>query len=293
MKSLHRLRIFAAMLALSAASLLLSGCSVLKVAYNAAPEAAYFWLNDFVDFTEPQAARVRDDLNRMAQWHRSEELPRYVALMQRMERMAGGDVSAAQACEVTDAVRERITAMTDFVQPSLADLARQMTPAQVGDLRKRFERDDDKWRKDWLDTTPAELQQRRYKLWLERLESIYGTLEDPQRTMLRQQVNLSSWNPALTFAERQRRQRDWLDTLTQLHTTRPADAQARAAIKGLLARSSESPDARWREQRDAVMQESCRVFALVHASAKPAQRDAAVRRLRAYTRDLQELAAQR
>ena len=52
-------------------------------------------------------------------------------------------------------------------------------------------------------------------------------------------------------------------------------------------------DARWREQRNAVMQESCRVFALVHAATNAAQRESAARRLRAYARDLQELAAQR
>ena len=280
-------------LVLGMGALLLSGCSVLKVAYNAAPDAAYYWLDDFVDFTDPQATRVRDELGRMAQWHRSDELPRYVALLQRMERMAGGDISTAQACEVTDAVRERITAMTDFVQPALADLARQMTPAQIGNLRKRFDRDDAKWRKEWLDTTPAERQQRRYKLWLERLESIYGTLDDQQRSVLRQQVNSSLWNPALSYAERQRRQRDWIDTLSQLQTGKPTDVQARAAVHGLLARTSESPDARWREQRNAVLQESCRVFALVHAATNAAQRESAARRLRAYARDLQELAAQR
>ena len=52
-------------------------------------------------------------------------------------------------------------------------------------------------------------------------------------------------------------------------------------------------DARWREQRNAVLQESCRVFALAHAATNAAQRESAARRLRAYARDLQELAAQR
>lgn len=285
-------RTFRAM-AVAAVALVLSGCSVLKVAYNAAPEAAYYWLHDFVDFTDAQAARVREDLARMAQWHRGEELPRYVALLQRMEKMTGTDIGTAQACEVSDAVRERITAMTDHIQPTLADLARQLSPAQLTTLRKRFERDDAKWRKEWLEATPAERQQRRYKLWLERLESVYGTLEDSQRVVLRQQVNTSLWDPAQSYAERQRRQRDWIDTLTQLQSAKPSDVQARAAVNGLLARTANSPDARWRLQRDIVLQEGCRVFAMVHASTTAAQREAAARRLRAYARDLQELAAQR
>ena len=46
------------------------------------------------------------------------------------------------------------------------------------------------------------------------------------------------------------------------------------------------------DPRDALIQEGCRTFTAVHQVTTPAQREQAARRLRAYQRDLQELAAQ-
>jgi hypothetical protein len=78
-----------------------------------------------------------------------------------------------------------------------------------------------------------------------------------------------------------------------LQTLRQASAQpAQAAVllRGYLLRTQDSPDPAWRNHRDHLLQESCRTFALLHASTTPAQREAAARRLRAYQRDLMELA---
>ena len=97
----------------------------------------------------------------------------------------------------------------------------------------------------------------------------------------------SIFDPQLQAAERQRRQRDALQTLRQA-SAQPA--QAAVLLRGYLLRTQDSPDPAWRNHRDQLLQESCRTFALLHASTTPTQREAAARRLRAYQRDLMELA---
>ena len=72
-----------------------------------------------------------------------------------------------------------------------------------------------------------------------------------------------------------------------------APSEARRLLRGYLDRVLESPDAGYRAYQEALIQESCRSFAATHNATSPAQREAAVRRLRAYQRDLRELAAQR
>lgn len=54
----------------------------------------------------------------------------------------------------------------------------------------------------------------------------------------------------------------------------------------------QSPDPRYRAYEDALVRQGCRYLATVHQSTTPQQRLSAVRRLRAYQRDLEELAAE-
>jgi hypothetical protein len=138
------------------------------------------------------------------------------------------------------------------------------------------------------------VQERRVKQMTERAEMIYGTLDDAQRAVVQRVVEQTPFDARAVFAERLRRQRDALQTLREVSSQpgMPA-AQARAALRGYLQRTQDSPDPAWRQRRDAWLQDSCRGFAALHASTTAAQREAAVRRLRAYQRDLRELAAQR
>jgi hypothetical protein len=92
---------------------------------------------------------------------------------------------------------------------------------------------------------------------------------------------------------RRRRQQDTLAVLRRL-TGQPALSLQRgaAAVHELVDRFITSPDPAYRAYIDAMRQETCRLTSAVHNSTTPAQRDFAVRRLRAWQRDLGELAAQ-
>jgi hypothetical protein len=62
-------------------------------------------------------------------------------------------------------------------------------------------------------------------------------------------------------------------------------------LRGYLERFEHSPDKAYRAYQEALIEEGCRHFAVLHNSTSLAQREAATRRLRAYQRDLRELAA--
>ena len=59
----------------------LQGCSTIKLGYNNAPSLAYWWLDDYVDFDATQSKQVRDELERLHQWHRATELPKIDSLL--------------------------------------------------------------------------------------------------------------------------------------------------------------------------------------------------------------------
>ena len=89
-----------------------------------------------------------------------------------------------------------------------------------------------------------------------------------------------------------RRQRDALQVLRKLATEPVSFGEARSMLRGYFARVQEPPDPAERRYQQALIEEGCRNFAGLHNSTTPAQRQVAVRRLRAYQRDLGELAAQ-
>jgi len=284
----HRARIIGVL----AASLLLCACSAVKLAYNNAHEAAYWWLDSYADFEDDQARQVREALRGVHQWHRAEELPKYAQLLQTLEQLAPGDITPAQACRMVDGVLDRLEAVATRAEPAVVALAISLTPAQLQHLERKYAKNNAEYRDDWVALAPAAMRAKRFKQLVERSEMIYGPLAEAQRSVLRAQLEQSVFDPRRTLAERQRRQQDALQTLRKLAGGAAPATQARDLMRGYLHRVRESPDAGWRKHQEELLQESCRSAAAVHNSTTPAQRDNAVRRLRAYQRDVRDLAAQ-
>ena len=63
--------------ALVASAVLLQACSTVKLAYNQAPQLLSWQLNRYLDLSQPQAERVRDELADLHRWHRDTLLPEH------------------------------------------------------------------------------------------------------------------------------------------------------------------------------------------------------------------------
>jgi hypothetical protein len=284
----------ARIIGLLAVAALLAGCSAVKLGYNNLGEVAYWWLDGYVDFTEEQAAPVREELARLHLWHRTEELPRLQAALRSLEELVPGDISPAQACAFVPQLRERLHATLERAEPAIVALATGLRPDQLLHLERKYQKNNSDFRKDWLQLDPPELNNKRLRQFLERSEMIYGRLDEPQRSALRRQIEQSVFDPQRILAERQRRQQDALQTLRRL-AGQPVAASSEASrlMRGLLERSQESPDPIYRSLQQALMEEACRNVSVLHNTTTAAQRETAIHRLRAYQRDLRELSAQR
>jgi hypothetical protein len=266
----------------------LSGCSALKLGYNTLSEVAYWWLDGYADFGDEQAPRVRDELARLHAWHRTHELPKVADVLARMEQLAPGPVTAPQACAFEGEVRARLLAVAERGLPGVAALAATVTASQLRHIERRFGKKNAEFRDDWVALPLAERQAKRQKQWADRLESIYGPMEAPQREVLRRAIAQTVFDPARALAEWQRRQGDLLQVLGQIQE-RPAGAAA--PMQGWIDRVVRSPDPVYRKYQQDLLEENCRTFAAVHESTNAEQRGRAARRLKAWQRDLRELAA--
>ena len=278
---------------LSVALALLPGCNAIKLVYNAAPSASYWWLNGYLDFDGAQAAQLREDLDQLQRWHRSTQLPEYARLLERAQGLVGTErVTPAQACTLLEDARREIGNITVHAETGAATLVRSLTPEQLQHLEAKYAKSNEEFRKEWLDASPQEVREKRFDKTLERAERVYGRLDAPQRALIRQQIDASSFDPKMQQAERLRRQQDTVQVLRSLAASKATPQQAAQALRGLFDRYRESPDPALRAYGQRQIDEGCQGFALAHNAATPAQREKAVQRLKAYEKDVRDLAAQ-
>ena len=275
------------------AGLLLVGCSTVKLAYNQAPQLLSWQLNRYLDLSQPQAERVRDELADLHRWHRDTLLPEHAGLLQKLRQQLPAPMSAEQACRAYADLRTQIDQLLARAEPSLVWLASDLSEAQIRSLQKKQADSNADWKKEWLDPPPDKLREHRYQLLLSRTEDFYGTLQEPQKAALRSYIAQSSFDPQRTYAERQRRQQDLVQVLRKIAAERGNTEQARTLLRGYLARLNTSPDAAYQRYAATLVDEGCAGFALVHSAMTPAQRLQAVASIGAYEQDFITLAAQR
>jgi hypothetical protein len=272
----------------------LSGCSTIKVVYNNSDDVIYWWLDGYADLKDGQKQFTRDTLTDLQRWHRQQQLPEYVALLKRMQTMAPNDITPAQVCAVTDDMKSSFIRLLRHIEPASSLLASQLSPEQLRSVRKRFDKTNKTWKEDWLDPDAEERLRLRIKQATNRLEDFYGRLDKQQRDVLNQWLSTSIFDPTLSYAERERRQADTLQTLQRIaQESNTANSSAQALMRGLVDRSFNPPNERSRTYSKALWQENCEGFAKLHNSTTPAQRQHMVEALRGYETDFKILMTQK
>ena len=267
----------------------LSGCSTIKLAYNNSDDLLYWWVDGYLDLQDGQKQFTRDALSDLHRWHRQQQLPDYVALLKRIQAMAPHDITAAQVCSVTEDMKTSFVTLLRFVEPANAQLAAQLKPDQLRAMRQKFDKTNKTWRSDWLEPDAEGRLRHRTKQALNRLEDFYGRLDKPQRDVLQAWLSQSAFDPAISYAERERRQADTIQTLQRIGRESVNPAQTQAAVRGVTERTLSSPNERYRAYSQALWNENCEGFAKLHNSTTPAQRQRLLDALRSYETDFKIL----
>lgn len=270
---------------------LLQGCSALRLAYGNGPQLAWWWLDGYVDFSREQTPAAKRAVDEFFDWHRRTQLGDYAALLAAAQAQVTEPASAAQVCRWNDTLREKLEPSLQHGLQQAAELLPGLGEAQFKAIERKYARLNDETRNDFLQPDPAVRQAKNLERAIERTERLYGSLDEPQRRVIREGVAASPFNPQLWLAERQRRQRDTLQTLRRLNAERADAAQRLAALRALVGRTEQSPDPEYRAYRQKLVDYNCELGARIHNATTAAQRQRARERLQGWEADLRALAA--
>ena len=274
-------------------SVILTGCSAIRLGYNKLPEIASWWLDSYIDFTDSQGPQAKVALQKLQTWHRKEELPAIAELLVQAQTLAPQNITPEQACRVWEGAQVRIESIIQESSRLAAPVVSQLSVKQLKHLEKEWASRNEDWKKNWLQGNPDTRIKKRVDIAAERFNSFYGDLNTEQRQLLKQQFLQSAWTPEWGYQQRVKRQQEQLAALQAMSSeiTKPAMPllQVEKALETLMLQSVRPRDTSDLSKQLLLEQQACQNLAQLHNIMSPAQRLKAQRKLKDYETDVREL----
>jgi len=270
---------------------LASGCSALRIGYATAPDIVFWWFDRYVDFDESQSPRVREAIAQWFAWHRQTQVPEYAGQLAKARTEVLADTTPARVCEWQQEVLKRAHVAFDRFAPAAAELMLTITPEQIGHIERRYEKFNQDFRDDYLQSDPRKRARETLKRVVDRTETLYGKLDDAQRDRIAEALTRSPFDPELWLSERKLRQQDALQILRKVTSEGASRDQAQAALRGYVDRLEHSPRDNYRRYFARLTEFNCAVAANIHNGTNAAQRNTAAKRLAGWEGDLRHIAA--
>lgn len=268
----------------------LCGCTSVRLVYGNGQQLSWWWIDGYVDFSSEQAPAAKAAIDRLFDWHRATQLPDYADLLVTAQVQILEPTNAQQACIWQERIRDKLEPTLQRALQEAAALLPGLGETQFKAIEKRYAKGNDEMRGDFLQLDLAVRQKESVARALERAERLYGSLGEVQKRVVAEGVANSPFDPELWLRERQRQQREVLQTLRRLVADK-ADAEQRlAGLRNLVAHFERSPDVAYRSYQVKLAAYNCSFAAQLHNATTPAQRRKARATLKAWEDDARALA---
>jgi len=203
-----------------AATLLLSSCSVTRIAYNNADVYLRWQANHYFDFQSEQSEELDRSVAAFAAWHRATALPQYARLGEEAAARMLRGVRREDLDWSYDAVRAQIREALGTAARDAAGLLDQLSPEQISHFERRLAEENRKFAKEQVQGTMEERHKRRVERNLERLEEWFGALGEAQAARVRLYSTRAPFSGEMRDRDRKRRQAEFVAMLRARETAR-------------------------------------------------------------------------
>lgn len=161
-----------------------TGCSS-KFAYNNLDWLVYWYVDDYIEFSDQQEEQFDAKLANWLDWHRKEELNQYVAHLERVKAKALGEpMSPEDIAQEFDNARQHWERVRNKLSPELAQMAPSLTDDQVVYLFAALEKENRKEEEEREERSEEERLERRTDSIIDQVEDMIGKLIDDQKAII-------------------------------------------------------------------------------------------------------------
>lgn len=275
---------------LLAGTLLLHGCSAVRLGYGNADSLARWWIDQYTDMSAEQDALARERLSRFVAWHRKTQLPDYVSVLRQGQILVSGQPAPDEVLALLDAIIGRGRTLAEQATPDIADFLQTVTPEQIERMATHFtDKNEDYAREAQLADGEGGQRKARFKRLLERAEYWFGDFTGEQKAALRKLVDGQSAGSQFWYEERLRRQREWLDLVRLVQRERAARDRVIQLLRNYAARFDLPGDPARLSRATALRRASAELAVSIHTMTTAAQRAHAQHKLGELMQDFTEL----
>lgn len=286
---LPRFRLFC----IVALMLVVAACSSVRFAYNQGDTVLYWWINNYLDLNSDQSDLVKQDIGQLFAWHRKTQLQDYGQLLGNAKRdLASGTVTMADLKTTYGDIRKRTEVLAFKALPELTELALSLKPDQIVKMEKKFNKNNETFRKKFIRVDNEKKLDLRYKKSMEQFELWFGNFSNEQEAALRKVSDARPLNNELWLEERILRQKKILAALREIQQKKLGKEASRAVISNLLKDIFARMDAPPRKAFfDAYNEGTMQMIMTAIQVSTPAQKAHAQKRMQGWIDDFKVLAA--
>jgi hypothetical protein len=272
------------LLAVLAISIFASGCTI-KLAYNFLDWGLYWQMEDYVKFNRDQSSLVKDELSKLVDWHRSDELPKYADQLEKLSNGLENGLTVEQLDDTYNSLSigwQRIVIKT---LPAATDIMSKLTDQQVNDFFEILIEEEQDDARDIERDTEEKLSEERAEYLSKKISDLIGKLNDEQKTLIVQ------WAPRIQPTAQLSLDHtiQWRIKMQSTMVERQNKQQLEETLLVLFA----NPDQLWSDEyRRAIEKNQHLVMQLIfdiNQTLTDKQRRKLVRKLNSFIEDLRDL----
>ena len=161
-----------------------SGCSRTRLAYNHLDLFLFWKLDDYISLENDQKDRVKQQLQFFLQWHRKEQLPRYIQFVEQIQKNTQTKMTADHFQQDFTTVEGFLSDIMIQIEPDITQLLFQLNQKKQKELFKNILKKQKRLEKKYLALNQREYRQKRLKRTKKILKRFLDRLTDEQKKTL-------------------------------------------------------------------------------------------------------------
>jgi hypothetical protein len=245
-----------------------------------------FWqLEDYVKFNRDQRSLVKDEISKLVDWHRSDELPKYADKLEKLANGLENGLTIEQLNETYNALSDGWQRIVIETLPAAGEILSNLTEQQVNAFFKILIEEEEDDARDIEHDTSEQLIAENEAYIREKVADLIGKLNDKQKLLI------AKWAQDIEPTEQLS-----LDHSIQWRTKMQAamaDRQDKQQLEQVLMILFANPDQLWSDQYRQLIETNQRLVIKLlfemNQTLTDKQREKLIRKLNSFIKDLRDL----